>query len=100
MLGKVTNSEFMHEFLFLRFCNNFHFRLAITLKSKTTESTLGKRWTRTKMAVFCFPLIPWMKASPSAGGQMIFALCHSRALPTGSSNLGHDPANYSLLLKY
>lgn len=85
----------MHN-LFWRFCNNFHLRLAITLTNiETTKSTLGEGWTRTNTAVFSFPLIPWMKVSPSAGGQMIFALCYSRALPTSSSNLGHDPANYS-----
>lgn len=85
----------MHNFLFLRFYDNFHFGLAITLKNKITESTLGEGWTGTNTAVLSFPLIPWMKASPNAGGQMIFALCHSRALPTSSSNLGPDTANYS-----
>lgn len=71
----------MHDFLFLRFCENFHFSLAISLNKKNknkkqtkTESTLGEGLTGTNTAVLSFPLIPWLKVSPDTGGWMVFAL--------------------------
>lgn len=72
--------EFINDNLSLRFRNNFHFRLSITLKNKTTNQPWGKGRPG-QILTSWFSLFPWMKASLSAGGQMIFAMSQQFCQP-------------------